>query len=91
MIFLSRNKGLRIHWVNDNQHWYLVLTSTWLIKRKLWLVTRDLIANQSIKILIVVCYGIYVVIQLVMHLDHNHIPSAEASSNSHKCELEPAT
>jgi hypothetical protein len=32
MIFLSRNTGLGIHWANDNQHWYLVLTSTWLIK-----------------------------------------------------------
>jgi hypothetical protein len=32
MTFLSRNAELRIHWANDNQHSYLVLTSTWLIK-----------------------------------------------------------
>jgi hypothetical protein len=50
--FHPRSKRVTHYWANESQLCYLVLTSRLLMEHRLWHVTRDLIANQRVKILI---------------------------------------
>ncbi len=50
--FHQNIKGLWNHWANESPGWYLGLTSMSFMKQnhqRLWVVTCDLIANQSVK------------------------------------------